>query len=74
MGKYQQRVENPRYRVALFGGCLTDFVYPEQGQALLQLCRDHDVQLEFPMEQTCCGLPAQMMGERETAKMSQFRT
>jgi iron-sulfur cluster protein len=62
------RVENPRYRVALFGGCLTDFVYPEQGQALLQLCRDHAVQLEYPMEQTCCGLPAQMMGERETAK------
>jgi len=63
-----RRVENPRYRVALFGGCLTDFVYPEQGQALLQLCRDHDVQFEYPMEQTCCGLPAQMMGERETAK------
>jgi iron-sulfur cluster protein len=63
-----QRVENPRYRVALFGGCLTDFVYPEQAQALLQLCRDHGVQFEYPMEQTCCGLPAQMMGERETAK------
>ncbi len=38
-----RRVENPRYRVALFGGCLTDFVYPEQGQALIRLCRDHDV-------------------------------
>ncbi|MGA2735657.1 MAG: L-lactate dehydrogenase (quinone) large subunit LdhH [Syntrophobacteraceae bacterium] len=63
-----RHVENPRYRVALFGGCLSDFVYPEQGQALLRLCLDHDVQLEYPMEQTCCGLPAQMMGERETAK------
>jgi iron-sulfur cluster protein len=63
-----RHVENPRYRVALFGGCLTDFVYPEQGQALLRLCRDHDVQLEYPMEQTCCGLPAQMMGEKETAR------
>jgi iron-sulfur cluster protein len=63
-----RRVDNPRCRVALFGGCLTDFVYPEQGQALLRLCRDHGVQLDYPMEQTCCGLPAQMMGERETAK------
>ena len=62
-----QHVEKPRYRVALFGGCLTDFVYPEQGKALFRLCRDHDVQLEYPMEQTCCGLPAQMMGEKETA-------
>jgi len=63
-----RRVENPRHRVALFGGCLCDFVYPEQAQALMRLCEDHDVQLEYPMEQTCCGLPAQMMGERETAK------
>jgi iron-sulfur cluster protein len=63
-----RRVENPRFRVALFGGCLSDFVYPEQGRALVRLCRDYDVQLEYPMEQTCCGLPAQMMGEKRTAK------
>jgi len=63
-----RQVDSPRCRVALFGGCLTDFVYPEQGQALLALCRNHDVQLDYPMDQTCCGLPAQMMGERETAR------
>ena len=63
-----RRTENPRYRVALFGGCLIDFVYPEQGEALFSLCREHGVQLEYPMEQTCCGLPAQMMGEKETAR------
>lgn len=62
------RLENPKYRVALFGGCLVDFVYPEQAQALLQLGRRHGVQFEYPMDQTCCGLPAQMMAEAETAK------
>ena len=62
------RVENPRLRVALFGGCLVDFVYPEQARALIELCRGKDVRLEYPMEQTCCGLPAQMMGENETAR------
>jgi iron-sulfur cluster protein len=62
------RVENPRYRVALFGGCLVDFVYPEQARALIRLAKGHGVQLEYPMEQTCCGLPAQMMAENETAK------
>jgi Fe-S oxidoreductase len=61
------RIENPRLRVALFGGCLVDFVYPEQAVSLLRLAKDHGVQFEYPMEQTCCGLPAQMMGERETA-------
>ena len=59
--------QQPRYRVALFGGCLVDFVYPEQAQALVRLLKDHNVQLEYPMDQTCCGLPAMMMGENETA-------
>ena len=62
------RVENPRYRVALFGGCLVDFVYPEQAQALLAFLKNHNVQVEYPMEQTCCGLPAMMMGENDTAR------
>jgi iron-sulfur cluster protein len=62
------RLDKPRYRVALFGGCLVDFVYPEQAQALIQLLGKHNVQLEYPMEQTCCGLPAMMMGENETAR------
>ncbi len=62
------RLPKPRYRVALFGGCLVDFVYPEQAEALLKLTREHDVQLEYPMQQTCCGLPAKMMGENETAR------
>ncbi len=62
------RLEKPRYRVALFGGCLVDFVYPEQALALVRFLKDHNVQLEYPMEQTCCGLPAMMMGENETAR------
>ena len=41
------RVENPRYRVALFGGCLVDFVYPEQARALVKLAGT-GVQLEYP--------------------------
>jgi iron-sulfur cluster protein len=67
-GSINPRVENPRYRVALFGGCLVDFVYPEQAKALIKLVRGKGVQLEYPMGQTCCGLPAQMMAEKETAK------
>ena len=66
--KLYQKVENPRYRVALFGGCLVDFVYPEQGIALLKALKDQGVQVEYPMEQTCCGLPAKMMAEKEVAK------
>lgn len=54
--------------MALFGGCLIDFAYPEQGEALLKLLKGHSVQLEYPMGQTCCGLPVQMVTEIEVAK------
>jgi iron-sulfur cluster protein len=63
-----EKVENPRYRVALFGGCLVDFVYPEQGHALIKLLKGRGVQLEYPMGQTCCGLPAQALGEKDVAR------
>ncbi len=66
--KLSRPVAHPRYRVALFGGCLVDFVYPEQGEALLKLLQDHRVQVDYPQGQTCCGLPAKMMGEPEIAQ------
>ncbi len=61
-------LQKPRYRVALFGGCVVDFVYPEQAMALVKLAKEFNVQLEYPMDQTCCGLPAKMMGENNTAR------
>jgi iron-sulfur cluster protein len=61
-------VENPKYRVALFGGCLMDFVYPEQGEAFLRLIKDKSIQVDYPLAQTCCGLPAAMLSETATAK------
>ena len=62
------RIEKPKIRVALFGGCLVDFVYPEQALALLRIAGGQGVQFEYPKAQTCCGLPAQMTGEKETAR------
>lgn len=61
-------VSRPRWRVALFSGCVQDFVYPEQLEAAVRLLAGRGVALEFPMEQTCCGLPVQMMGEKSTAR------
>jgi len=58
----------PRSRVALFGGCLVDFVYPEQGEALVKLLRDRQVRVDYPQDQTCCGLPAKCMGELDLAR------
>ncbi len=60
-------VEKPKYRVALFSGCVQDFVYPEQMEAAVNLFAANDVAMEYPMEQSCCGLPVQMMGEMKAS-------
>ena len=62
------RVDNPKYRVGLFSGCVQDFVYPEQMIAAVDLFKDHDVAMVFPMDQSCCGLPVQMMGDKKVSK------
>jgi iron-sulfur cluster protein len=66
--KLRTEVVHPKYNIALFCGCAIDFIYPEQGKALLNILKGHDVQVELPMDQTCCGLPALMASEEETAK------
>jgi len=62
------RVENPKYRVALFSGCVQDFVYPEQMQAAVRLFAENGVAMDYPMDQSCCGLPVQMMGEMKASR------
>ena len=58
----------PRVKAALFSGCVQDFVYPEQMEAAYKLFADHRVVMSFPMAQSCCGLPLQMMGEARTSR------
>lgn len=61
-------VSQPRYRIVLFSGCVQDFVYPEQLSAAIELLAAQQVAVAFPFDQSCCGLPVQMMGESEAAQ------
>jgi len=61
-------IAEPKLKVGLFSGCVQDFVYPEQMVAAVELFKDHDVDMVFPMAQSCCGLPLQMMGERKASR------
>lgn len=61
-------VSQPKYRIALFSGCVQDFVYPEHLTAAIDLFALQHVAVEFPMDQSCCGLPVQMMGNLEAAQ------
>ena len=50
-------------RVALFPGCMTDNLYPEQGQAIIRALRGLGVELLYPEGLHCCGLPALNSGD-----------
>jgi Fe-S oxidoreductase len=57
-----------RIKVGLFGGCAQDFIYPEQLRAAVGIFAAKNIAADFPLEQSCCGLPLQMMGERKAAE------
>jgi len=61
------KVEHPRLKIAFFSGCVQDFVYPEQAEAAMKLMEGQRVEVDYPMGQSCCGLPVNMMGERQAA-------
>lgn len=54
-------------KAAFYAGCLIDFAYPEQGEALIRILNKAGIQVTFPEEQTCCGAPARYNGAYETA-------
>lgn len=60
-------VKNPRFRIALFAGCAQDFMYPDQLESAVRLLSAHNVDIDFPVGQTCCGLPLEMMGQRQVS-------
>ncbi|MCK5097598.1 MAG: (Fe-S)-binding protein, partial [Desulfobacteraceae bacterium] len=62
------KLAQPSLRIALFAGCAMDFIYPGHGRDLLKLLEKANIQVDFPMDQTCCGLPAMMAAEEKTAK------
>ena len=62
------KLQNPKMRVALFSGCAQDFIYPEQLEAFVKIMAAKNVAVEFPMEQTCCGLPLEMMGQKKAVE------
>jgi iron-sulfur cluster protein len=61
-------LKSPSHRVAFFVGCAADFIFPEQARALVAALHRRNVAVTFPMDQTCCGLPAMMAAEEETAR------
>jgi Fe-S oxidoreductase len=53
---------------ALFPGCMTDNLYPEQGEAIVQSLRALGVTVVLPRGLHCCGLPALNAGDARHGK------
>jgi L-lactate dehydrogenase complex protein LldE len=42
-------------RVSLFVTCFNDTLFPQTGRAVVRLLERLDCEVDFPLEQTCCG-------------------
>ena len=64
----QQKVDNPKGKIAMFTGCLLDFAYIDIAKAVIANLNSIGYVVDMPMGQSCCGAPATYMGDRENAK------
>src|SRR2546423_10058054 len=55
-------------RVSLFITCVVDQLYPQVGEAVVELLTRLGVEVTFNQEQTCCGQPAYNTGYRREAR------
>ena len=55
-------------RVAFFPGCATEFSFPEVGKALIGALNHLGVEVVYPKDQSCCGIPVLAGGDLETAR------
>jgi len=50
--------EPGRPRIVYFVGCMTNFIYPEIGEAAVTLLKSLGCTIIIPKDQQCCGFPA----------------
>jgi L-lactate dehydrogenase complex protein LldE len=64
----------PMLKVQLFVTCLVDSLFPEAGEAVVQVLSRAGAQVEFPPDQTCCGQPAFNAGFHPEARRMAMHT
>ena len=63
-----RKVEHPKLRVALFLGCLINYVYPEIAEATVNVLQRLGVEVIIPQGQVCCGTPVLSFGDERAAQ------
>ncbi len=58
-----------RMKVGYFTGCITDFVFPQQGKHIIDFLTRNGVEVFVPHQQGCCGAPVYLgAGDFETGR------
>lgn len=52
-------------KVAFFTGCMVDYRLPEIGFALMEVLKEHDIDVIVPEDQVCCGSPMIRTGQTD---------
>jgi glycolate oxidase iron-sulfur subunit len=54
-------------KVMYFHGCATNYIYGAIGRAVVDVLKKMGVEVIIPKDQSCCGLPIFMSGDRKTS-------
>ena len=60
--------KNNQSKATLFVTCIIDQLYPQVGVSVVKVLRRLGVDVDFPMEQTCCGQPVYNSGFTDQAR------
>jgi glycolate oxidase iron-sulfur subunit len=61
-------VPNRKMRVGFFTGCMINYFYTDMGKAVIDVLKANNVEVIIPSEQGCCGIPASVNGDVESAR------
>ncbi len=60
-------VPNKKGRVAVFTGCMVNYLYPQLGEALIDVLHMLGYEVILPAGEVCCGIPLRALGLEEDA-------
>jgi glycolate oxidase iron-sulfur subunit len=61
-------VPQKKGRIALFSGCMVNFVYPHLGESLINVLHSLGYEVILPPTEVCCGAPLRGLGLEEEAR------
>ncbi|MBQ3509894.1 MAG: LUD domain-containing protein [Peptococcaceae bacterium] len=65
--KNKSPLKHPKGRVAVFGGCMVNYAYPQLGLDLFDVLTANQISVYHYEKEACCGLPAIMSGDTKEA-------